>query len=141
MLTSIIAHSYKVFWVSRDFSDVFSSNFQIYNAVLLIIATILYVIVPGLIYFMTRKLYLLTIFSLTLSFSITFILLFSTLKYLTMNRKYRMHHLSEFKSFFPYSHSLHFKILSFLNWGSWFTVLCYYCCTAKVIHSYVCIVV
>ena len=47
----------------RNFKIYSLSNFQIYHKVLLTIVTLLYVISPGIIYFITGSLYLLTSFT------------------------------------------------------------------------------
>lgn len=63
-LMSIITHSYKIFFlVIRTFKVYCFSNFQICNTVFLTPVTMLYIISPLLIYFMTGMLCLWTPFS------------------------------------------------------------------------------
>ena len=53
---SITSHSYKVFLVRRTLKIYSLSNFQIYNAVLLTIVTMLYIISPELTYIIIESL-------------------------------------------------------------------------------------
>ena len=57
-LTSINSHSYNFFLAKSPFKIYSLSNFQIYNTVLLTIATMLYITSLELIYLKARSLYL-----------------------------------------------------------------------------------